>query len=61
MAKKRKAKKTKRKRKAKLRLLGDDWLTGMNESGRRVEWPTARSTPQHFADIKDVPQHDYVI
>src|SRR5262245_14796092 len=23
------------------RLLGDDWLARMNESGRRIQWPTA--------------------
>jgi hypothetical protein len=33
------------------RLLGDDWLTGMNESGRRVQWPAARATPKHAGDI----------
>src|SRR4029450_8548405 len=33
------------------RLLGDDWLTRMNESGRRVHGPAARATPQHARDI----------
>jgi hypothetical protein len=30
-------------------LLGDDWLTGLHESGRRVQWPAARAMPQHAA------------
>src|SRR5262245_33290647 len=34
------------------RLLGDDWLTRMDESSRRrIEWPAARVTPQHGVDI----------
>src|SRR6476661_2013606 len=33
-------------------LLGDSRLTWMNEGGRRGQWPSARITPQHAADIK---------
>jgi hypothetical protein len=32
-------------------LLGDDWPARMNESGRRVDWPATRVTPQHAADL----------
>jgi hypothetical protein len=30
--------------------LDDDWLTRMDESSRRVQWPAARAT-QHAADL----------
>src|SRR5262249_9586777 len=33
------------------RLLGDVWLTRMNESRRRIERSTARVTPQHTGNI----------
>src|SRR5262245_29469368 len=33
------------------KLLGDDWLTRMDESGWRIQRPAARATPQHAADI----------
>jgi hypothetical protein len=32
-------------------LLGDDWLTGMNESGRRLDRPATQITQYHAADI----------
>src|SRR5262249_38683731 len=40
------------------RLLGDDWLARMNESGRRIQWPAARITHtlQHAADIGSDPK-----
>src|SRR5262245_57902362 len=34
------------------RLLGDSRKARMNESGRRIEWPAARGTPQHAADTQ---------
>src|SRR5262249_58478261 len=37
-----------------LKLLGDDWLTRLNESGRRVQQPAARATQHHAADIRRV-------
>jgi hypothetical protein len=35
-------------------VLGDDWLTGMNENGWRVDRPATRITDakQHAGDIK---------
>src|SRR5512138_3815923 len=36
------------------RLLGDDWLTRMDESSRRIQWPAAtKATQYHDADIRD--------
>ena len=32
-------------------LLGDDWLTRIDEGSRRAQWPAARVTPQHAGDI----------
>jgi hypothetical protein len=37
-------------------MLGDDWLTRMDESGWRIQWPAARDTPQHAADITSATQ-----
>src|SRR5262245_65633476 len=34
------------------RLLGDNRLTRMDERSRRVQWPAARATPQHAADLE---------
>jgi hypothetical protein len=33
------------------RLLGDDGLTGMRESSRRVQWPAAKATLEHTPAI----------
>src|SRR6478752_1449347 len=38
------------------RFLGDSRLTRMNESSGRVQWPAARVTPQHAADIMGRPE-----
>src|SRR5262245_46580549 len=32
-------------------VLSDDWLTRMDESSRRIEWPATRAMPQHAANI----------
>jgi hypothetical protein len=37
-------------------LLGDDWLTGMDESGWCIQWPAAPvSTRYHAANIGPTP------